>query len=52
MNGIKFINLTPHDIIVRTDIADIKIPASGQVARVSENISDAGMLDGIQVVKR
>ncbi len=46
----KFINLTPHEIVVRTDGGDVMIPASGQVARVSEHVSDAGMLDGIPVV--
>jgi hypothetical protein len=46
----RFINLTPHGITVRTDGGDVDIPASGQVARVAEQATDAGMLDGIPVV--
>lgn len=46
----KFINLTPHGITVRTAGGDIEIPASGQVARVGEQSTDAGVLDGIPVV--
>lgn len=43
-----FINLTPHEIIVRTDAGDIKIPPSGKIARVEEFTTCAsGEIEGI-----
>lgn len=44
------INLTPHAVRVDTDEGVITLPASGQVARVSEHRSAAGVLpNGIRV---
>lgn len=49
MSNCRFINLTPHEIVVRLG-GDVVIPASGQVARVTEQSVNAEMLNGIPVV--
>jgi len=48
----KFINLTPHDITVVADGREMKIPASGQVARVATTEKVVGEIDGIPIIKR
>ena len=47
----EIINLTPHDIVVRTAEGDTIFPKSGEVARVSTASKDAGSVNGITVVK-
>lgn len=44
-------NLTPHEIVVRLDGRDIKIPPSGQVARVTASAELVGEVDGIPVYR-
>lgn len=45
----KVVNLTPHDIVVRTDAGDRVFPASGEVARVSTTHVPMGDVDGVPV---
>lgn len=47
------INLTPHDIVLRTANGDITIPASGTVARVATVDTDTGdTVSGLPVIRR
>ncbi len=46
----KIINLTPHDIVVRTSEGDTIFPKSGEVARVSTSAKEEGWINGITVV--
>jgi hypothetical protein len=47
----KLVNLTPHEIIVHASGSTLKLPPSGQVARVAETREDLGVItiDGLQV---
>ncbi len=47
----KIINLTPHDIVVRTENGDITFPKSGDVARVTTQSMVTGEVNGITVVR-
>ena len=35
IDGKRLVNLTPHEIVIRLETGDVRIPASGQVARCS-----------------
>ena len=49
----KIINLTPHSVsILKPDGTPLDLAPSGQVARVSTRVQDAGQLDGIPVVQQ
>ena len=46
------INLTPHDITLRTPAGDVTYPPSGQVARVSTIATPTGvMVAGVSVIR-
>jgi hypothetical protein len=46
------INLTPHDITLRTPTGDVTFPASGQLARVSTIATPTGaVVAGVSVVR-
>jgi hypothetical protein len=46
------INLTPHDITLRTPAGDVTYPASGQLARVSTIATPTGaVIAGVPVVR-
>ena len=45
----KFINLTPHSIVVRLDDSERRFSPSGVVARVSSELMPRGETDGIPV---
>lgn len=46
------INLTPHDITLRTTAGDVTYPASGQLARVSTIATPTGIVvAGVPVIK-
>ena len=48
----KFVNLTPHDIVVRTPAGvDVVFPASGTVARVRTIETPAGEIGSIPLVE-
>lgn len=50
---LKMLNLTPHDIVVRTANGDVTIPASGTVARVATVDTDTGdTVLGLPVIRR
>jgi hypothetical protein len=47
------INLTPHDIVLRTANGDVTIPASGTIARVATVDTDTGdTVSGLPVIRR
>ena len=48
----EFINLTPHEIVVRGPNGDLRIPPSGQVARVASIEANAGTIGGVPAVTR
>lgn len=48
----NLINLTPHKINIITETSEIEIQPSGKIARCSEKIEQAGMLDGIALIKK
>jgi len=49
----KFVNLTPHEIVIRRDDGtDLRVPPSGTVARVETFEEDAPPVDGIPTVTR
>ena len=50
--GVRFINLTPHEIKIITEGGELSIPPSGTIARVKTIERDAGTLAGIPVVSR
>jgi hypothetical protein len=50
MNGVKFVNLTPHEITIVRGDEKIVIPPSGLVARVRATEEKVGEVDGIPVV--
>lgn len=43
--AVKIVNLTPHEVTVKTDGGEIVIPPSGQVARCAEKHSPAPALE-------
>lgn len=51
----KFMNLTPHEIVIRVGDVDCKIPPSGMVARVVElepeiyPVSECPVIDGVVI---
>ena len=47
----KFINCTPHKIVVNTDGGFIEIEPSGQVARISQTNEVVSVIDGIKMFK-
>jgi len=47
----KIVNLTPHDVVVRTNAGDLVFPASGAMARVTSSQIADGDIDGIPVMK-
>jgi len=47
----KFVNLTPHPIVIKTPNRDITIPPQGTVARVAVSQVKVGEIDDIPVVK-
>lgn len=48
----NIINLTPHDIKVRTEQGDRVFPATGEVVRVDATLEEIGLIDGIPVSKQ
>jgi len=46
----SFVNLTPHEVIVRRSEGDIRIPPSGVVARVATREVDVGSHLGVPLV--
>ncbi|RLC83386.1 MAG: hypothetical protein DRJ03_17400 [Chloroflexi bacterium] len=53
--GVKFLNATPHDVTVYDadgKTALFTIPRSGFVARLAEEVEDAGNIAGIPVVRK
>ena len=46
----RFVNLTPHAIVVRTEEGDTVFPPSGEVARVSTREVEAPAVGGFPVV--
>ena len=52
MENVEFVNLTPHEItLVREDGEVVKIPPSGQVARVKVEQEEIKKVAGIPVVR-
>lgn len=52
MSASPFVNLTPHDVVVRREgLPDLTIPRSGQVARVAEARSECPPCDGVPTVR-
>jgi len=51
MKNVKFVNLTPHEIVVymKDDIEQMRIPPSGKVARVSVIRQQVKEIEGIPV---
>jgi len=48
----KFVNLTPHEIkVVRKDGSELRLPPSGQVARVMTASVPVSEVDGVEVVR-
>ena len=47
-----YLNLTPHDIVIRTDRIKMTIKASGIVARLNSTNENCGEIDGIPVITR
>jgi len=43
------VNLTPHDVVIRTNGEDIIIPRSGKVARVKEREIHTETIEGVRV---
>ena len=53
INNVKFVNLTPHKVVLRTPKGeDIIVPPSGTIARVSTHEQKAGELAGVPLIKR
>ena len=48
----KIINLTPHELSFVLGDAEIKIPPSGQVARMTEKTEIIGDVDGIPIIRK
>jgi hypothetical protein len=49
---VKFINLTPHEVVLYDETAQnviLKIPPSGKVARVSVKSEIVGNIDGVPI---
>jgi len=53
MEGVEFVNLTPHEIKIVGEDGEIKlvIPPSGKLARVSTKQVKVGEVNGIPIVK-
>lgn len=47
----KFVNLTPHEIVVKYDGETLKIPPSGTIARVKTVMRELPRINGIPVRK-
>lgn len=45
----KFVNLTPHEIVVQIGEEEKSFPASGTVARVTSQMKEVGTVAGIPV---
>ena len=52
INVEKFINLTPHDVVVITNGEKVIIPRSGKVIRLGEEIVSSEIIEGVEVVKK
>ena len=50
--AVKFVNLTPHSIAIKTDSGIVTVEPSGTVARVGTVERVIGSLDGIPLIKR
>ena len=48
----KIINLTPHELSFVLGDAEIKIPPSGQVARMTEKTEIIGDVNGIPIIRK
>jgi hypothetical protein len=48
----KFLNLTPHSIVIRTNDNEMTIPASGMVVRVSMDDQLVDNIHGVPVISR
>jgi len=48
----KIVNLTPHELNFVLGDAEIKIPPSGQVARMTEKTEIIGDVDGIPIIRK
>jgi hypothetical protein len=53
LENVNFVNLTPHEVVVfAADGSVLKIPPSGQVARVAARETQVGTINGIIPVFR
>ncbi len=54
MNDVRFVNLTPHPIVVRReDGSELTIPAAGKPFRLEEEDIETGLdIDGVPLVVR
>lgn len=48
---LELVNLTPHEIVLRTDQGDIKIAPNAPAARCAVEQETIGMINGIPLVK-
>ena len=50
---VKLVNLTPHEVVVLNDANNVvlRVPPSGQVARVSAQEKVVGTINGVPLVK-
>jgi len=51
IKGVKFINLTPHDLHIIRDGHTYTIPKSGQIARVDPQSKNVGSIAEIPITK-
>lgn len=47
----KLVNLTPHDVVVYNDKGEVikTYPKSGKVARIQDDVTITGVIDGVPV---
>jgi len=48
----RFVNLTPHKITIKSKKGDIEVPPSGTIARVTTIEEVVAEVDGISIIKR
>ena len=51
VNGVEFVNLTPHDVVIFLNNQTITIPASGTILRVQFKKKLVGWIAGIPVYR-
>ena len=50
--GVRFINLTPHPVVIFTDNDRVKIPPSGVVIRLKEIKEKIGTVNGVPIFRK